>query len=72
MLKISKNKLSNTRSGAFANKEAPHALLLHLTAISHYEDQKAEEKVLRHLGGLKHLLDNQKENDVIMKRHMKL
>ncbi|MTW84381.1 hyaluronate lyase [Virgibacillus dakarensis] len=52
--------------GAFANTEAPHALMLHLTAVSHYEDQEAAEKVVKHMEeGFKDLLDYQKENELI-------
>ncbi|MBB6449926.1 glycerophosphoryl diester phosphodiesterase [Geomicrobium halophilum] len=45
--------------GAFENEESVHALTLHLTAISHLEDQE-EDKVVNHMEGFKTLLNYQK------------
>ncbi|QDI92218.1 hypothetical protein EPH95_14315 [Salicibibacter halophilus] len=52
-------------SGAFANEEASHSLLRHLTAVGHYEDQGAVEKVVQHMGGFHDLLDHQLDNELI-------
>lgn len=51
--------------GEFADDEAPRSLLLHLTAVNHYENQNNAEKVVKHMGGFKALLDNQKDNRFI-------
>src|SRR5699024_10283524 len=51
--------------GEFTDEKAPHSLKLHLTAVSHFEDQGDSKKVVKHIGGFKALLDNQKENEKI-------
>ncbi|WP_176448330.1 glycoside hydrolase family 3 N-terminal domain-containing protein [Lentibacillus sp. CBA3610] len=51
--------------GAFASDTAPRALNQHLTAVSHYEDQEADEKVVKHMQGFNDLLDHQLENELI-------
>ncbi|MEW9676816.1 5'-nucleotidase, lipoprotein e(P4) family [Lentibacillus sp. L22] len=52
--------------GEIADKEA-HALQMHLTAVSHYENNSNAEKVIKHLEGFKKLLDYQNDNDLITK-----
>ncbi|AXF57313.1 FIMAH domain-containing protein [Salicibibacter kimchii] len=51
--------------GAFENEEASHALTLHLTAVSHFEEQEEAEKVSNHMEGFKALLDHQLEEELI-------
>lgn len=56
------------KEGEFANKEAAHALHIHLAAVEQFEKKKVAEKVVKHLKGFKVLLDHQKENDLISKK----
>lgn len=51
--------------GEFADDKAGHALKLHLTAVSRYEDQEKADKVVKHLKGFKTLLDHQKKEEMI-------
>jgi|GEM_PF-188871 len=51
--------------GAFASDTAPRALMRHLDAVSHYEDQEADEKVIKHMQGFNDLLDHQQNNELI-------
>ncbi|WP_449355256.1 serine hydrolase domain-containing protein [Virgibacillus natechei] len=44
------------------SSEVAHSLKVHLTAVSHYEDQESAEKVVKHMEGFKSLLDHQQEN----------
>ncbi len=55
------------QEGAFENVAAARSLKLHLTAVSHFEDQGAAEKVVRHMGGFKDLLNHQLDNALISK-----
>ncbi|MBB6450138.1 gamma-glutamyltranspeptidase [Geomicrobium halophilum] len=45
--------------GAFKNDEAVRSLEVHLTSVSHFEDQEQAGKVLDHMKGFKDLLDHQ-------------
>lgn len=45
--------------------EAEHALKMHLTAISHYEQNDEGGKVVKHTENFKKLLDYQRDNDKI-------
>lgn len=51
--------------GEFTDDKAAHALKLHLTAVSRYEDREKDEKVVKHLEGFKTLLDHQEEKEMI-------
>src|SRR5699024_7583059 len=51
--------------GSFASDTAPRALMRHLDAVSHYEDQEADEKVIKHMQGFNDLLDHQQNNELI-------
>ncbi|WP_373893693.1 endonuclease/exonuclease/phosphatase family protein [Virgibacillus sp. CBA3643] len=51
--------------GEFADDDAVRSLKIHLTAVSHYEDQESAEKVVKHMEGFKRLLDHQQENESI-------
>lgn len=51
--------------GEFANDEVFHSLLLHLRAVSHFENLGAAEKVVKHMGGFKDLIDYQQDNGLI-------
>lgn len=51
--------------GEFANDEAPRTLLLHLTAVNHYENQEEADKIVKHMGGFRTLLNYQKDNGLI-------
>ncbi|MFS0613992.1 FIMAH domain-containing protein [Lederbergia ruris] len=55
-------------SGEFTNGNAAHSLKLHLTALSHYENQQATAKVIKHMEGFKVLLDDQKSNGLITEK----
>lgn len=52
-------------NGEFENDEAVRSLEMHLTAVSHYENQENGDKVVRHMGGFKVLLDRQHDNGLI-------
>ncbi|QDI91012.1 peptidase S8 [Salicibibacter halophilus] len=41
------------------DNEAAHALSLHMTALTHYEDQGDGDKFVNHMGGFQDLLDQQ-------------
>jgi endonuclease/exonuclease/phosphatase family metal-dependent hydrolase len=51
--------------GEFTSDEAAHALEIHLTAVSHYEDKESVGKIVKHMKGFKVLLDHEKENGLI-------
>ncbi|WP_239544348.1 glycoside hydrolase family 2 TIM barrel-domain containing protein [Virgibacillus halotolerans] len=51
--------------GEFASDKAAHALKVHLTAVSHYEEKGQAEKVVKHMRSFKVLLDDQKEDKSI-------
>lgn len=52
-------------NGDLDNEEAVHALKIHLTAVSQYEQKALPEKAIKHLEGFKPLLDYQQENGLI-------
>lgn len=56
---------------AFASDQIVHALTLHLTAVSHYEQTEQAEKVVKHMKGLKLLLEHQYENGDIIEEAYK-
>lgn len=49
----------------FSNDDAAHALKVHLTAVSHYEEKEQADKIIKHMKGFKRLLDQQKEDKLI-------
>lgn len=51
--------------GAFTNDQAVHALQVHLSAVSHYEEKGATDKVIKHLKDFRVLLKHQKKNDLL-------
>ncbi|MBB6451286.1 X-Pro dipeptidyl-peptidase [Geomicrobium halophilum] len=51
--------------GELEDEETVRSLNLHLTSVSHYEEQREAEKVVQHMGGFKDLLNNQLENELI-------
>lgn len=55
-------------SGEFTNGNAARSLKLHLTALSHYENQQATAKVIKHMEGFKVFLDDQKSNGLITEK----
>ncbi|MBY7142808.1 ThuA domain-containing protein [Virgibacillus sp. NKC19-3] len=54
--------------GEFDSDEAVHSLTLHLTAVSHYENQGEATKVNQHMEGFKDLLNHQLDNDLITEK----
>lgn len=48
-----------------SNNETEHALKIHLTAISHYEQNDEADKVVKHTEGFKRLLEYQQDNEMI-------
>ncbi|QDI92195.1 Xaa-Pro dipeptidyl-peptidase [Salicibibacter halophilus] len=50
-------------NGEIESEEAVHALDLHLTSVSHYEEQEDTEKVNDHTRGFKDLLNQQLDQD---------
>ncbi|SDI57842.1 S8 family serine peptidase [Natribacillus halophilus] len=48
-----------------ADDEAAHALSLHMTALTHYEDQGDSDKFINHMGGFHDLLDQQLDSELI-------
>lgn len=52
-------------NGELDNEVAVHALKMHLTAVSQYEQNELPEKVIKHLEGFKLLLDHQRKNELI-------
>src|SRR5699024_8937504 len=50
---------------AFANKQDVHLLILHLTAVSHFETKEQPEKVVKHMESFIVMLDHMKGNDMI-------
>lgn len=53
------------KNGEFESDDAAHALKIHLTAVSHYEEKQLAEKVVKQMKNFKVLLDHQKENQLI-------
>lgn len=51
--------------GAIENEEAFNALTIHLTSISHFEDQAARDKVVKHANGFKNLLNHYQSEEWI-------
>jgi len=47
------------------DKEAEHALTVHMTAVQHYEKQGKEQKVIKHIEGFKQLIQHHSESDLI-------
>lgn len=59
--------------GEFKSYGAVQALIVHLTAVDHFEKQQETEKVIKHTKGFKQLLDHQKNGEKITKKvHNKL
>lgn len=54
--------------GEFEDSDAVRSLRVHLTAVSHYEEQEQAEKVIKHVEGFQDLLDHQQENDLISEK----
>jgi endonuclease/exonuclease/phosphatase family metal-dependent hydrolase len=63
-------KLVNTfaEKGEFASAEPVHALNIHMTALSYFEEMSRLDKVIKHLDGLKDLLDHQLNNGLVTER----
>ncbi|MCM3110858.1 M60 family metallopeptidase [Lederbergia lenta] len=55
----------------FKGSNTSRSLKVHLTAVSHYEEQGADEKLVKHMEGFKLLLDQQKEKELISERAYK-
>ncbi|AXF58027.1 Xaa-Pro dipeptidyl-peptidase [Salicibibacter kimchii] len=53
------------KEGEFASEEATRSLDVHLTSVSHYEEQEDIEKVIDHMEGFQHLLDHQLDDERI-------
>ncbi|MBB6451572.1 oligoribonuclease (3'-5' exoribonuclease) [Geomicrobium halophilum] len=51
--------------GEIESAEAARALITHLRAVSHYENQEETEKVIEHMEGLKDLLDHQLNEEMM-------
>lgn len=49
-------------------EQVAHDLMMHLTAVDHFENQKKAEKVMKHMEGFKTLLEQQKEDGLISER----
>lgn len=49
-------------AGKFENDHDVRSLAVHLSAVSHYEDNEQMDKFLKHMPGLNLLLDHQSEN----------
>src|SRR5699024_3940439 len=49
----------------FSTKGDYRSVEIHLTAITHFQNQEKGEKVIKHLNGLKNLINYQKENQLI-------
>ncbi|WP_176448166.1 glycoside hydrolase family 3 protein [Lentibacillus sp. CBA3610] len=54
-----------TNEGEFENDKVVRTLVMHLTAVSHYENQGNGDKVVRHMEGFKELLNHQRDNNLI-------
>jgi beta-N-acetylhexosaminidase len=53
------------KEGEFENDEVVRSLEIHLTAVSHYENQEDGDKVVRHMEAFKVLLNHQRDNNLI-------
>ena len=51
--------------GALANENAARVLMLHMTAMKHFEDQGEQDKVAEHMEGFRLLLDQQRNQELI-------
>ncbi|WP_373893925.1 M14 family zinc carboxypeptidase [Virgibacillus sp. CBA3643] len=51
--------------GEFESDSVSHSLMIHLSALSNYEEKELAEKVVKHTESFKLLLDHQKENELI-------
>lgn len=51
--------------GEFAGDDTARSLKIHLTAVSHYEEQESAEKVVKLMERFKSLLDHQQVNELI-------
>lgn len=56
------------QKGEFANHGASHSLLVHLSAVAHFEKRSKAEKVVKHMNGFMQLLDHQQENKLISEK----
>ncbi|GIN19431.1 M14 family metallopeptidase [Siminovitchia fordii] len=54
--------------GEFTNNNAVKSLIMHLTALSLYEEKGLTEKAHKHMKGFKVLLDNHKSNNFISEK----
>ncbi|WP_425283918.1 FIMAH domain-containing protein [Lentibacillus halodurans] len=55
--------------GEFGNSDDARSLMLHLTSVSHYENQEEAEKVVKHMEeGFQDLLEYQRDNELISER----
>ena len=54
--------------GEFANRDAARSLIIHLTAVDHFERREAAEKVVKHMKRFKVLLDHQQDGELISER----
>lgn len=56
------------QEGEFASHDAAHALKVHLTAVSRYEEKQLADKVVKHMKSFKLLLDHQKDKELISEK----
>lgn len=54
--------------GEIANHDAARSLLVHLTAVGHYEEKGSTKKTVKHMQGFKRLLEQQQENKLISEK----
>lgn len=54
-----------TDEGEIEGESVTRALNMHLTSVSHYEENDSAEKVIKHMETFKQLLDHQKDNAMI-------
>lgn len=54
--------------GEFANDDVVHALQIHLTAVSRFEERELADKIVKHMQNFKLLLDHQKEHALISEK----
>ncbi|MCJ0932450.1 discoidin domain-containing protein [Virgibacillus halodenitrificans] len=57
--------------GEFEDEDAVRALTMHLTVVSHYEENEDAEKVVKHMKGFKQLLNHQWEKNWYQRRLLK-
>jgi glycerophosphoryl diester phosphodiesterase len=58
--------------GKELSSETAHALKIHLTTVSQYEEQGLQDKVMKHMNGFITLLNEQKKNGLISDRGYQL